>query len=114
MGINIEIKAKAHEPDRLRQVLASLCESTCEVVFQEDVFFHTPKGRLKLRILARDRGELIYYERDNIAAPKQSNYLRRSDFPENLAFQHAGSARGRKKAATSLQDRQYARSSGRC
>lgn len=74
MGINIEIKAKAHEPDRLRQVLASLCESTCEVIFQEDVFFHTPKGRLKLRILARDRGELIYYERDNIAAPKQSNY----------------------------------------
>ncbi len=75
MGINIEIKAKAHEPDRLRQVLANLGQSTCEVIFQEDVFFHTPKGRLKLRILARDRGKLIYYERDNIAAPKQSNYL---------------------------------------
>ena len=60
MGNNIEIKAKAHEPDRLRQVLANLCQSTCEVIFQEDVFFHTPKGRLKLRILARDRGELIY------------------------------------------------------
>ena len=75
MGINIEIKAKAHEPDRLRQVLANLCQSTCEVIFQEDVFFHTPKGRLKLRILARDRAELIYYERVNVAAPKQSTYL---------------------------------------
>ncbi len=35
MGINIEIKAKAHEPDRLRQVLANLGQSTCEVIFQD-------------------------------------------------------------------------------
>jgi predicted adenylyl cyclase CyaB len=77
MGINIEIKAKANEPDRLRRVLENLCASPGEVIFQEDVFFHTlkGKGRLKLRILAPDRGELIYYERDDFVGPKPSNYL---------------------------------------
>jgi predicted adenylyl cyclase CyaB len=75
MGINIEIKAKVSEPDRLRRVLENLCASPGEVIFQEDVFFHTLKGRLKLRILAPDRGELIYYERDDFVGPKQSNYV---------------------------------------
>lgn len=42
---------------------------------QEDTFFNTPVGRLKLRVLARDLGQLIYYEREDTSGPKRSNYI---------------------------------------
>jgi predicted adenylyl cyclase CyaB len=75
MGVNIEIKAKAKDPENLCRILQKLSETSCEVIPQEDIFFHTAKGRLKLRVLAPERGELIYYERDNIIGPKRSSYL---------------------------------------
>jgi predicted adenylyl cyclase CyaB len=75
MGINIEIKAKARDPAHLHRILEGLCMKPAEAILQEDIFFHTGKGRLKLRILGADHGELIYYERDNVASPKPSNYL---------------------------------------
>ncbi len=34
-----------------------------------------PKGRLKLRILAADRAQLVYYERPDQDGPKRSNYF---------------------------------------
>ena len=75
MGINIEIKAKVRDPAHLRRILEGLCTTPGEVILQEDIFFQTGKGRLKLRILGANHCELIYYERDNIAGPKRSNYL---------------------------------------
>lgn len=75
MGINIEIKARARDPAHLRRILEGLCTAPAEAILQEDIFFQTRKGRLKLRIVRAEHGELIYYERDNIAGPKRSNYL---------------------------------------
>lgn len=75
MGINIEIKARARDPAHLRRILEGLCTSPAEAILQEDIFFRTSKGRLKLRILGADHGELIYYERDDVAGPRRSNYL---------------------------------------
>ena len=75
MATNVEIKARVHDPDRLRELVERLCDAPGEVLFQEDTFFHTPRGRLKLRVLAPDRGQLIYYERENESGPKPSNYV---------------------------------------
>ena len=45
-----------------------------EVIPQEDIFFNTPQGRLKLRILSADRAQLIYYTRPDQEGPKRSDY----------------------------------------
>ncbi len=44
-------------------------------IAQEDTFFHTPQGRLKLRVLSADRGQLIYYERADSSGPRRSEYF---------------------------------------
>jgi predicted adenylyl cyclase CyaB len=75
MATNIEIKARIHDPDRLRELVERIYDKPGEVLLQEDTFFHTPRGRLKLRTLAPDRGQLIYYEREDGSGPKPSNYF---------------------------------------
>lgn len=45
-----------------------------DVISQEDIFFNTPQGRLKLRIFSNDRGQLIYYIRPDQEGPKRSDY----------------------------------------
>jgi predicted adenylyl cyclase CyaB len=42
---------------------------------QTDTFFNAPRGRLKLRQLFADRGELIFYDRPDRAGPKLSVYV---------------------------------------
>ncbi|MBN1993879.1 MAG: class IV adenylate cyclase [Anaerolineae bacterium] len=75
MATNIEIKAKVQDFDRLKKRVEKLSDTPVEIIPQQDTFFHTPKGRLKLRQLTPNRGQLIYYEREDIAGPKQSNYF---------------------------------------
>jgi predicted adenylyl cyclase CyaB len=41
---------------------------------QEDTFFNCPAGRLKLRELGPDCGQLIYYQRQDTNGPKHSEY----------------------------------------
>jgi predicted adenylyl cyclase CyaB len=74
MPINIEIKARARDFAELRRRAEALSDGPVQVIPQEDTFFHTPKGRLKLRQLAPDRGQLVYYERPDQDGPKRSNY----------------------------------------
>lgn len=75
MTRNIEIKARVAGMAKLRSLVEKLSETPGELITQEDIFFHVQAGRLKLRVLAADRGELIYYERPNQSGPKLSNYL---------------------------------------
>lgn len=75
MATNVEIKARVGDPDRLQSLVEALSDTPATVIPQEDVFFYTPGGRLKLRVLARDHGQLIYYERQDETGPKQSNYV---------------------------------------
>jgi predicted adenylyl cyclase CyaB len=78
MGVvaaNIEIKARVRDWDALRARAEALSEVPCQEIRQRDVFFYTPKGRLKLRVLAPDHGQLVYYERPDQAGPKQSDYI---------------------------------------
>jgi predicted adenylyl cyclase CyaB len=71
---NIEIKARVRDFDEMRRRAEGLSNVPVEVIPQEDTFFNTPQGRLKLRLLAEDRGQLIYYTRPDREGPKRSDY----------------------------------------
>jgi predicted adenylyl cyclase CyaB len=75
MGRNIEIKARAVDFERLARLARALSDAGPTVLTQEDIFFATREGRLKLRVLADDLGELIYYVRRDGEGPKTSDYL---------------------------------------
>jgi len=75
MPTNIEIKAKAKNIKKLRALVEKLSDEPVARITQEDTFFHTSRGRLKLRTLSPEHGELIYYERQDAAGPKRSSYL---------------------------------------
>jgi predicted adenylyl cyclase CyaB len=85
MPTNIEIKARVRDFPELKRRAESLSDSPLEVIPQEDTFFITPQGRLKLRVLAADRAQLVYYERADQDGPKRSDYfIFNTDDPENL------------------------------
>jgi predicted adenylyl cyclase CyaB len=85
MPRNIEIKAYARDFDEIRRCAEALSDIPCEVIQQEDIFFPVEKGRLKLRILAPDRGQLIYYNRPDQEGPKLSEYhIAETSDPEGL------------------------------
>ena len=74
MPSNIEIKAVLRDRTRVEAIAARLSDTGPEVIHQEDVFFFCEGARLKLRILGSDRGELIRYERSNVADARCSKY----------------------------------------
>jgi predicted adenylyl cyclase CyaB len=74
MRTNIEIKAHVRDWHRKLDLAEQLAGQSPELIYQEDVFFGVAKGRLKLRILAEDAGELIYYERASGSGPRPSRY----------------------------------------
>ena len=85
MPSNIEIKARAEDFARKRELAEALAGGPPQVIRQQDTFFPCANGRLKLRRLAEDRGELIAYRREDLAGTKQSDYLLyRTGEPEAL------------------------------
>jgi predicted adenylyl cyclase CyaB len=75
MPSNIEIKAVLKNRAEALSIAASLCDTGPEILRQEDVFFRCEGARLKLRIFGNDRGELIRYQRTDIADTRLSTYL---------------------------------------
>lgn len=75
MPANVEIKARVRNLSDLSQRAESLSDTPVELIPQEDTFFNTPHGRLKLRQLAPEQAQLVYYERADTAGPKRSYYL---------------------------------------
>eukprot|EP01121_Diplochlamys_sp_Union-15-3_P014013 TRINITY_DN4430_c0_g1_i1.p1 TRINITY_DN4430_c0_g1~~TRINITY_DN4430_c0_g1_i1.p1 ORF type:complete len:190 (+),score=32.77 TRINITY_DN4430_c0_g1_i1:37-570(+) len=73
---NIEIKAKATDFDKQIQIAKKLSGQEAKVIIQEDTFFFTPKGRLKLRVIpgTDQKAMLIYYERPDSSGPKLSSF----------------------------------------
>ena len=74
MPANIEIKARVRALAALRTRAEALSDVPVQVIPQEDTFFNVREGRLKLRVLAADRGQLIYYSRPDQSGPKRSDY----------------------------------------
>ena len=85
MPSNIEIKARVRNIEETRRRAEDLSDAPVEVIRQEDIFFNTPQGRLKLRLLAEGRGQLIYYTRPDQEGPKRSDYhISHTSDPLNL------------------------------
>lgn len=78
--INIEIKARTLRLEEIRETL-----KTCGAEFkgtdhQVDTYFKVNQGRLKLRE-GNIENHLIYYEREDIAAPKKSVVILHKNIP---------------------------------
>jgi predicted adenylyl cyclase CyaB len=70
----VELKAKVVELKGLRKKLDDLGSNFVGTFHQKDTYFEVPEGRLKLReVEGTSDVELIFYERENIAGPKQDD-----------------------------------------
>jgi predicted adenylyl cyclase CyaB len=70
--INVEIKAKCSDQEKVREILKSHNADFKGVDHQIDTYFKVPTGRLKLRE-GTIENYLIFYEREDTEGPKQSN-----------------------------------------
>lgn len=85
MPSNIEIKARIRDFAEIQARAEKRSSTPVEVIPQEDTFFNVPHGRLKLRVLPENRGQLIYYTRPDQEGPKRSDYhIAYTADPENL------------------------------
>lgn len=74
MARNVEIKARIDSLDALLPRALACADGPPEAIAQDDTFFHCAQGRLKLRVFADGRGELIAYQRPDASGPKTSDY----------------------------------------
>ncbi|HLO29741.1 MAG TPA: class IV adenylate cyclase [Anaerolineales bacterium] len=74
MPSNIEIKARVPNFAEIKSRAEKLSGTPGQIIAQEDIFFNTPQGRLKLRLLSAHEGQLIYYTRPDQGGPKRSDY----------------------------------------
>jgi len=75
MPTNIEIKAVLTNRAATEAAAFRLSDTGPETIHQADFFFHSDQSRLKLRVFASDRGELIRYERTDVPDVRGSHYL---------------------------------------
>lgn len=71
--INIEIKARTDRADDIRRYLIEHKADYRGADLQVDTYFKVAVGRLKLRE-GKIENNLIYYNRENITGPKQSDF----------------------------------------
>lgn len=71
--LNIEIKARCSDPAKIRKWLKENMGDFKGTDHQTDTYFNVPNGRLKLRE-GNIENNLIFYERNNQAGPKQSAF----------------------------------------
>jgi len=76
MARNIELKARIASVEALLPRAQVLAGGEAELIVQDDRFYACAQGRLKLRCFADGSGELIAYQRPDIAGSKLSDYLR--------------------------------------
>lgn len=86
MPTNLEWKARATDFRRQQALAEALAGSVAVLIEQTDTFFPTSSGRLKLRRLSDNRGQLIHYHREDSAAARRSDYrIAETSQPEILA-----------------------------
>ncbi len=79
--LNIEIKARCAQPNRVREVLQQQNARFVGEDHQIDTYFKVPNGRLKLRE-GDIENALIHYQRSDQAGPKQSEVLLYQSAPD--------------------------------
>jgi len=71
---NVEIKARVADLAEVEAQARRIATSGPSDIAQDDTFFSCATGRLKLRELSPEQGQLIYYSRSDEAGPKVSDY----------------------------------------
>lgn len=71
--LNIEIKAHCLAPEQAEKYLLQAGARFAGLDTQEDIYFHVPEGRLKLR-RGPIENNLIFYRRNNQEGPKASEF----------------------------------------
>ena len=71
---NIEVKARCVNVQRAEENLNSIGAGLAGTFRQKDTYFKALSGRLKLREISSDEGQVVYYERSDVAGPKRSDY----------------------------------------
>ncbi|HEY1518846.1 MAG TPA: cytidine deaminase [Solirubrobacteraceae bacterium] len=83
--VNVELKARDHNPDATAARCLSLGAVAAGTVNQRDTYFVARRGRLKLRT-DESSSELIAYRRPDDVEPTESTYVRVPAFePDGLA-----------------------------
>ncbi len=82
MHLNIEIKARCPDPNRVRKLLRAAEADFRGTDHQVDTYFEVARGRLKLR-QGNIEQSLIYYERGDLAGPKSSRVFLYPTTPES-------------------------------
>lgn len=72
MHLNIEIKARCHDPQVILEKLLKLNADDRGIDHQVDTYFNCQNGRLKLR-KGNIENSLIFYQRSDQAGPKASD-----------------------------------------
>ena len=80
--VNIEIKVKCNDPDRVENILKSQNAEYIGTDYQLDTYYKTKLGRLKLR-KGNIENSLIFYDRDNEKGPKKSEVILQKLLPDN-------------------------------
>jgi len=80
--LNVEIKARCNKPDQIEKILLSNNAVFIGEDRQVDTYFFSPKGRLKIRE-GNIENSLIFYQRDNISGPKNSNVILEKISPDS-------------------------------
>jgi len=100
MARNIEIKAYISNMEEMLARVAALADHGPTELIQNDTFYLCPNGRLKLRILSANEGQLIFYRRPDKAGPKESFHaIYSTSSPDalrevlSLAYGQAGSVK---------------------
>jgi predicted adenylyl cyclase CyaB len=75
MARNVEIKARISCMEEMIKLASGLSDHGPVEIFQDDIFFSCPNGRLKLRIFSQTEGQLIFYKRQDKSGPKESFYI---------------------------------------
>jgi len=73
MPRNVEIKARISDWEAIKLAAVRLADGPPQFLRQEDLFYASPRGRLKLRTV-NEKTELIYYERPDQSGPKCCEY----------------------------------------
>lgn len=76
MARNLELKARYASLEKARIAAQQLGAQFSETLLQEDTYFAVPRGRLKIRVLAPNVAELIFYERPEDSPARWSDYTK--------------------------------------
>ncbi len=80
MHLNVEIKARCSDPEKVRDILKEQGAEYKGLDHQIDTYFNVPRGRLKLRE-GNIENALIFYERSDQEGPKDSRVVLYSSQP---------------------------------